>query len=89
LLTTTITTSEKKKTGRKAVWSGKDNAPLIPDLSVMVNIPSSDSCSFSIRCGNAVRRLDPRELTTAAGGSTNMMTLPVLLSDMAKKSARP
>jgi len=58
---------------------------LIPDLSVIVNTPSSDEWSFKIRRGNAVRRLKPSELTTAAGGSTNVMRLPALLSDMAKK----
>jgi hypothetical protein len=56
---------------------------------VMVNMPSSDECSFRIRRGNAVRRLKPSELTTATGGSTNVMRLPALLSDMAKKWARP
>jgi len=62
---------------------------LTPDLSQIVSIPSSVACSFAIRCGNAVRRLKPSELTTAAGGSTNVMRLPALLSDMAKKCVRP
>jgi hypothetical protein len=70
------------------VRSGKDSVPLIPGLIVIVNVPSSDACSFTIRFGNAVRMLKPSELTTAAGGSTNVMRLPVLLSDMAKKRAR-
>lgn len=78
----TTTTSEKKtETG----WSDKDSAPLIPDLSVMVRMPSSDALSFKIRCGNAVRRLKPSEFVTAFGGSINVMRLPLLLSDMAKK----
>lgn len=86
LLTTTITsTTSEKKTERQGVWSDKDSAPLIPDLSVMVSMPSSDGLSFKIRCGNAVRRLKPSEFVTAFGGSINVMRLPLLLSDMAKK----
>jgi len=85
-LTTTITTTTSEKRAEiKAVWSDKDSAPLIPDLSVMVNMPSSDGLSFNIRCGNAVRRLKPSEFVTAFGGSTNVMRLPLLLSDMVKK----
>jgi hypothetical protein len=86
LITAAATTiSEENTRKKKAVWGGKDGAPLIPDLSVIVNMPPSDSWSFAIRCGNAARRLKPSELTTAAGGSTNVMRLPELLSDMAKK----
>ena len=78
-----------EKNGGEKMKGSKRSAQFIPDLSIIVYMPSSVGWSCAILRGNAVRRLKPSEETIAAGGSTNVMRSPALLSDMEKKCARP